>query len=326
MANKKGVVTGEVFDRVRLDYQSRNEALEDQARPLKDQARAEYAKLRSLHGQCMLALEAARLDKEELEFRHELGEFKKDSFAQELEECKKGLEDRGSELAEAEKMMERFVQAFHSKEELEAPLLEASAEEAAADEPEAEEEELPEEPPVEEPPAEEEAAPEEEAAFEEEAIPVEEPTEEPVADDALDEAEPFSDPAADEPEVDVDSTSALEAPDQSETTPGQPMEGATMVAGGPRLVAQTDDGRTQEFTLGVTSTSIGRAPENAIQLIDESVSRQHAEIVLDADGYLLRDLGSGNGTYVNGERISEYHIINGDVVQIGTATFVFREV
>jgi pSer/pThr/pTyr-binding forkhead associated (FHA) protein len=73
-------------------------------------------------------------------------------------------------------------------------------------------------------------------------------------------------------------------------------------------------------------TSIGRAPESSVRVNDESVSRKHAEIVIDPGGFLLRDLGSGNGTYVNGERISEQHIINGDAVQIGSVPFIFRDV
>ena len=56
------------------------------------------------------------------------------------------------------------------------------------------------------------------------------------------------------------------------------------------------------------------------------LSRKHARIVVDNDGiYTLFDNGSNNGTYVNGDRITEHRLRDGDRVQIGTHTFVFHQ-
>jgi hypothetical protein len=63
--------------------------------------------------------------------------------------------------------------------------------------------------------------------------------------------------------------------------------------------------------------SAGRVPENDIQLDDFTVSRQHAVFVKQGAAWLVRDLGSLNGTYVNNERVDESVVAHGDAVQIG---------
>ncbi len=70
-------------------------------------------------------------------------------------------------------------------------------------------------------------------------------------------------------------------------------------------------------------TLIGRTPQNQVQINDPAVSRRPSEIMLTDEGYLLRDLGSENGTYVNGERVREQVLAAGDRVRIGTIRFVF---
>jgi hypothetical protein len=63
--------------------------------------------------------------------------------------------------------------------------------------------------------------------------------------------------------------------------------------------------------------SAGRVPDNDIQLDDFTVSRQHAVFVKQGAAWLVRDLGSLNGTYVNNERVDESVVAHGDAVQIG---------
>jgi hypothetical protein len=69
--------------------------------------------------------------------------------------------------------------------------------------------------------------------------------------------------------------------------------------------------------------TIGRRPGNALQILDPSVSGNHAEILLDAEGPLLRDLGSTNGTRVRGDRIAEKRLAPGDRVQFGAVEMTF---
>lgn len=71
------------------------------------------------------------------------------------------------------------------------------------------------------------------------------------------------------------------------------------------------------FTLEGDQVTVGRIPDNTIQLDDFTVSRQHAVLVKQGGSWLVRDLGSLNGTYVNAERVDEAALEHGDEVQIG---------
>ena len=85
----------------------------------------------------------------------------------------------------------------------------------------------------------------------------------------------------------------------------------------PRLVFTSgpDSGRAVELR-GVAVT-IGRSPDSTVQLDDLQVSRRHAELHRDDSGFVLRDLDSGNGTFVGGHKVFEYRLSHGDVIQIG---------
>lgn len=63
--------------------------------------------------------------------------------------------------------------------------------------------------------------------------------------------------------------------------------------------------------------TVGRSPQNDLFLDDVTVSRHHARVVLDADGFLAEDLNSLNGTYVNRRRIERHQLVDGDQLQIG---------
>jgi hypothetical protein len=71
------------------------------------------------------------------------------------------------------------------------------------------------------------------------------------------------------------------------------------------------------YSLHGDSVTVGRVPDNDIQLDDFTVSRQHAVLVRQNQDWILRDLGSLNGTYVNNERVDESVVRHGDALQIG---------
>lgn len=84
------------------------------------------------------------------------------------------------------------------------------------------------------------------------------------------------------------------------------------------------------YKLDQDEISIGRNPENDIQLDDAAVSGNHAKINRQPNEYLeehfdyyIEDLGSTNGTKVNGNRISRQSLKHGDAIQIGGHNFVF---
>lgn len=71
------------------------------------------------------------------------------------------------------------------------------------------------------------------------------------------------------------------------------------------------------YLLDEPVTTVGRHPDSDIFLDDITVSRRHAEIRLDGEGYVVADVGSLNGTYLNRERIDEHRLADGDLLQIG---------
>ena len=90
------------------------------------------------------------------------------------------------------------------------------------------------------------------------------------------------------------------------------------------LVVKRGPNAGSKFVLDHDVTRAGRHPESDIFLDDITVSRRHVEIVHGDDGYLLKDVGSLNGTYLNRERIEgEAPLHNGDELQIGKFKLVF---
>lgn len=85
-----------------------------------------------------------------------------------------------------------------------------------------------------------------------------------------------------------------------------------------RFVITDPEGQTQIYEIGGSTVSIGRTDANDLVLNHPSVSRHHARLsVLPGDTTLLIDLGSLNGTYVNGQQVHEHPLIDQDRVYVG---------
>ena len=76
--------------------------------------------------------------------------------------------------------------------------------------------------------------------------------------------------------------------------------------------------------VGEDAIVIGRAPECDVELADSTVSRRHAEVVRDGDAWVVRDLGSSNGTKVNGAGIVEQLLADGDELKVGSVVLRFE--
>lgn len=85
----------------------------------------------------------------------------------------------------------------------------------------------------------------------------------------------------------------------------------------PVLILERGSDAGLTFSVGVDLTNAGRHPDCEVFLDDVTVSRRHATIRRTDDGYVIRDEGSLNGTYVNNERISSHMLHSGDEVLIG---------
>ncbi len=91
------------------------------------------------------------------------------------------------------------------------------------------------------------------------------------------------------------------------------------------ITIQSADGANHRFPLTKEKVTIGRSRENDIFLPDQWLSRHHAEIHRDGDGFALKDLGSKNGTLLNGARIGgEQRLRPGDVITLGEHALTFR--
>jgi len=362
MEAEKDKVSAQVYRRVRKDYETRSSELDRQAAPLKDKARREYAKLKKLLDGFESAHAAAKLDQEELELRHRLGEFSDDDFGKKGDEIRERLERHARELEEAGEVRERFVAAFDSEEELAAPPAPAAAPPAPAPEPAPV---APVPPPA---PAPVVAAPE--------AVPaatVIAPTAPPAPPappssplgplapatgatplpidpaaitapqliagpgDATIIAGPTPPPAPPPPkpvspgplapppvaDVPAQDGTVILSPAALAPPPAPAAQGKTVVLSLAKLVAIDTDLGATDFPLEPLSF-VGRTPDNQVRLNKPAVSRRHAQLSQTENGWLLKDLQSENGTWVNGDRIRERLLAEGDRVQFGTVRLVFR--
>jgi pSer/pThr/pTyr-binding forkhead associated (FHA) protein len=92
----------------------------------------------------------------------------------------------------------------------------------------------------------------------------------------------------------------------------------------PKLTIRSETGESISHDLVEETYTIGRSPENSIQLEDTSVSGRHAELVVVAENCYLKDLGSTNGTVVNGQPVKEVQLRAGDRIRFGKVETCFE--
>jgi len=83
------------------------------------------------------------------------------------------------------------------------------------------------------------------------------------------------------------------------------------------------DATLQEIPVTKPTLTIGRVDKNDIKIENLAVSRQHARIVKDGDRYIMEDLNSLNGTFVNGKKVMKCILRNGDEIFVGKHTLLF---
>lgn len=101
------------------------------------------------------------------------------------------------------------------------------------------------------------------------------------------------------------------------------VEAIELMSGTASLVVRRGPNAGSRFQLDNTVTTIGRDPGSTIFLDDVTVSRRHAEVSAEDGAYVVRDVGSLNGTYVNRERVERARLSHGDELQIGTFKLSF---
>ena len=106
------------------------------------------------------------------------------------------------------------------------------------------------------------------------------------------------------------------------------VEGAEKVEPVPASAASLvvhEDGESRTVVLASDAITIGRLPECQVTINDKGASRRHAQIRHANGTYVLTDLGSTNGTRLNGQTIQTRELADGDRITIGTTTLEFRE-
>lgn len=84
------------------------------------------------------------------------------------------------------------------------------------------------------------------------------------------------------------------------------------------------DGERRDFPVTAEKTVIGRRQDSSLRIQTADVSRQHCEIFQNGKEIIVRDLGSSNGTYVNGKRVAEARLMAGDKLSVGPIIFVVQ--
>ncbi|MFM8321743.1 MAG: FhaA domain-containing protein [Chloroflexota bacterium] len=110
----------------------------------------------------------------------------------------------------------------------------------------------------------------------------------------------------------VDPTHAMRLP--TDLPPEQPPEGAFLIVNG-----------TEIYPLGPGVVNIGRRPDNQLVIDDPRISRLHAQLRLVRSRYVLFDLDSTGGTFVNGRRISQHPLQPGDVISLAGVPLVYGQ-
>ena len=91
------------------------------------------------------------------------------------------------------------------------------------------------------------------------------------------------------------------------------------------LFLKFEDRVLQELLLSGGTVTIGRQPDNVFCVDNPAVSGHHARVYAEGDHYVIEDVESFNGTYVNGQRISKAILKDGDNATVGKHTIEFRD-
>ena len=285
----KGDFAEPVYRRVDADYARQLEAVERKAEPLRQQAMAAYAGLRNALREIEAAHEAVKLDRQEIELRHKLGEYDAAERDRRVAAIESALGESRAAHERAQTLRSRFLEVFPDEAELDraAPAARVTA------------------PP---PPV-----PRPHITGEHPRVP---PAIEPAMTRVL--------PVLDFPEPPKPPPAAMKAPSppSAATVAGA---ASTMFLRTARLVPQSPEAGRAAIPLPPRPVTLGNDGVAEIQVGGPGVEPKHAEININAKGYTLIDLGSKLGTLVNAEPVQERLLRHEDVIQIGAARYVFRE-
>lgn len=315
LEEKRSAVAEAVYLRVRGDYETRNREIEQKAAPLKQEARVQFLALSGLLDRYAADHEAITLDRQEIDLRHQLGEFDAGEFKRRIADLETELAARGEALERAQELKAKFLDAFRAEAELHAAASQPVAIAAPATG-------------VPGPSAptvpggfrtmETDLASDRTQVFA--AMPPPPPAQAaaPVATVAT--TKPVRPPS----ETQMMPVLDIPLPARSSAAPAA-ASGATVVVRAARLVPQNPEAGKNSIVLSLNTISIGADPGSDVRVGGPGVDPRHAQLTVSMAGYTVVDQGSPHGTRVNAEKIRERLLRDQDVIQIGAARWVFRE-
>lgn len=93
----------------------------------------------------------------------------------------------------------------------------------------------------------------------------------------------------------------------------------------PKLILRFDDRELAECAVGIHPVTIGRLPDNVMVIDNPAVSARHARVYKEGHEYVLEDLKSTNGTFVNDKPIARHTLLDGDRILVARHTLVFMQ-
>lgn len=91
----------------------------------------------------------------------------------------------------------------------------------------------------------------------------------------------------------------------------------------PKLILKFEDRILREVPVSSTAVTIGRLPNNVVAIDNPAVSGQHARVMVEGGQFVVEDLNSRNGTFVNNQAVTKHVLQEGDVIRIGKHTLTF---
>lgn len=301
----KSEVSGKVYEKVKTDYLNQLNANTDQLLEKKQDIDRELAALYEAKKKVEENVNNHKHKLEEITFRHDLGEFKNDEFHKLADEENEKLGKFEKILAAIDSNIQQYESLFEDEEAL-------GQEEPAMEEP----------PPPPPPPGIEEGniGSEAEKAGETGEISLSESEEEyQVGGDE----DYFG--ATDEVPITPGKVESKEAQEAFEETSPEhtPIEKVEKAEASAKISIEEGYGQGDVFEMTKDEMMIGRAASNDIVLKEAKVSRQHASIKKQGNEYLITDLHSSNGVFVNDEKVVEAALSDGDIIRIGDFVLKF---
>jgi hypothetical protein len=284
---KKGKVSNKIYDRVKADYSAQLRAIGEEYAPMCDRVQNELKRIRAEERRLRARLDVVNEELEEVRFRCEVGEYNDKELAEREKDKLDAIEELNEQIGTIDSTYDLARELLAADADA---VLSGSTGEFAA-----------------------EVAVDVGATS---GVLHSATTSDAVADVTIDEPD-GAEAAAQDVSVAVE-----EAPEPLDTT-GAAAD-VTIGGGETALLKLKSENGEENFVLGDEALTIGRNPKNDIVLLDRTISRQHARVTREADGWVLTDLSSGGGLLINGKRVRSATMQNGDEIELGDFRFTFE--